>query len=49
VPSCARLQENPAILLNLAESNMEDHAEYGEMTTKVSARACLQHGSHVPG
>lgn len=28
------LQENPQILLNLAESNMEDHAEYGEMTTK---------------
>lgn len=28
------LQENPQILLNLAESNMEDSAEYGEMTTK---------------
>jgi hypothetical protein len=28
------LQENPLILLNLGESNMEDNAEYGEMTTK---------------
>eukprot|EP00879_Flechtneria_rotunda_P022673 GHRR01023945.1.p1 GENE.GHRR01023945.1~~GHRR01023945.1.p1 ORF type:complete len:132 (+),score=40.84 GHRR01023945.1:354-749(+) len=28
------LQENPQILLNLGESNMEDNAEYGEMTTK---------------
>jgi hypothetical protein len=26
------LQENPQILLNLAESNMEDSAEYGEVT-----------------
>jgi hypothetical protein len=25
----ALLQENPRILLNLGESNMEDHAEYG--------------------
>ena len=28
------LQENPRLLLNLGESNMEDNAEYGEMTTK---------------
>lgn len=28
------LQENPQILLNLGESNVEDSAEYGEMTTK---------------
>lgn len=26
------LQENPQILLNLAESNVEDSAEYGEVT-----------------
>lgn len=26
------LQENPQILLNLGESNMEDSAEYGEVT-----------------
>lgn len=30
----ALLQENPTILLNLGESNVEDSAEYGEMTTK---------------
>lgn len=30
----ALLQENPQILLNLGESNVEDSAEYGEMTTK---------------
>eukprot|EP00878_Enallax_costatus_P002408 GHUV01002584.1.p1 GENE.GHUV01002584.1~~GHUV01002584.1.p1 ORF type:complete len:273 (+),score=66.45 GHUV01002584.1:493-1311(+) len=30
----ALLQENPTILLNLGESNIEDSAEYGEMTTK---------------
>jgi len=29
------LEENPRLLLNLGESNMEDSAEYGEMTTKV--------------
>lgn len=28
------LQENPTLLLNLGESNVEDSAEYGEMTTK---------------
>ncbi|KAF8056727.1 hypothetical protein HT031_006225 [Scenedesmus sp. PABB004] len=30
----ALLQENPGILLNLGESNVEDSAEYGELTTK---------------
>jgi hypothetical protein len=28
------LEENPKLLLNQGESNMEDFAEYGEMTTK---------------
>ena len=28
------LQENPRILKNIGESNIEDSAEYGEMTTK---------------
>lgn len=28
------LQENPLILKNIGESNVEDSAEYGEMTTK---------------
>ncbi|KAI8472456.1 MAG: hypothetical protein J3K34DRAFT_519785 [Monoraphidium minutum] len=30
----AMLQENPLILRNIGESNVEDSAEYGEMTTK---------------
>lgn len=29
------LQENPQMLLNLAESNMEDSAEYGEVRGRL--------------
>lgn len=37
----ALLQENPTILLNLGESNVEDSAEVGSSSSNMSCMCCL--------